>query len=50
MEAFLDGRLSFTGIAGAVEEALAAADGAAARDLDELEDVDAAARRVVERV
>jgi 1-deoxy-D-xylulose-5-phosphate reductoisomerase len=50
VEAFLVGRLSFLGIAGAVEEALAAADGAAARDLDELREVDAAARRVAEGV
>ena len=42
MEAFLDGRLSFLGIADAVEEALAAADGAPARDLDELTEADAA--------
>jgi 1-deoxy-D-xylulose-5-phosphate reductoisomerase len=50
VEAFLAGRLSFLGIAGAVEEALAAADGAPARDLDELREVDAAARRVAEGV
>jgi 1-deoxy-D-xylulose-5-phosphate reductoisomerase len=50
VEAFLDGRLSFLGIAEAVEEALAAADGAPARDLDELREADAAARRAVERV
>jgi 1-deoxy-D-xylulose-5-phosphate reductoisomerase len=47
--AFLDGRLPFLGIAEVVEEALAAADGAPARDLDELEEADAAARRVAER-
>jgi 1-deoxy-D-xylulose-5-phosphate reductoisomerase len=46
--AFLDGRLPFLGIAEVVEEALAAADGAPARDLDELEEADAAARRVAE--
>jgi 1-deoxy-D-xylulose-5-phosphate reductoisomerase len=45
---FLAGRLSFPGIAGAVEDALAEADGAPARDLDELTAVDAAARRSVE--
>jgi 1-deoxy-D-xylulose-5-phosphate reductoisomerase len=50
VEAFLAGRLSFLGIAGAVEEALGAADGAPARDLDELREVDAAARRVAEGV
>jgi 1-deoxy-D-xylulose-5-phosphate reductoisomerase len=47
--AFLDGRLPFLGIAEVVEEALAAADGAPARDLDELEEADAAARRVTEQ-
>jgi 1-deoxy-D-xylulose-5-phosphate reductoisomerase len=50
VEAFLEGRLSFLGIAAAVEEALAAADGARVRDLDELREVDAAARRVAEGV
>ena len=45
VQAFLDGRLSFLGIAEAVEEALAAADGATARDLGDLVEVDAAARR-----
>jgi 1-deoxy-D-xylulose-5-phosphate reductoisomerase len=47
--AFLEGRLPFLGIAEVVEEALAAADGAPARDLDELEEADAAARRVAEQ-
>jgi len=47
--AFLDGRLPFLGIAEVVEEALAAADGAPAHDLDELEEADAAARRVAEQ-
>jgi 1-deoxy-D-xylulose-5-phosphate reductoisomerase len=47
--AFLDGRLPFLGIADVVDEALATADGAPARDLDELEEADAAARRVAER-
>src|ERR687887_358000 len=46
---FRDGALPFLGIAEVVEEALAAADGAPARDLDELEAADAAARRVAER-
>ena len=46
VEAFLDGRLPFLGIAGAVEEALAASDGAPARDLDDLVEADAAARRI----
>ena len=48
VESFLAGRLSFLGVAGAVEHALAEADGAAARDLEELTLVDAAARRSVE--
>ena len=47
--AFLDGRLPFLGIAEVVEEALAAADGAPARDLEELEQADAAARLVAEQ-
>jgi 1-deoxy-D-xylulose-5-phosphate reductoisomerase len=47
--AFLDGRLPFLGIADVVEHALAAADGAPARDLPELVEADAAARRVAER-
>jgi 1-deoxy-D-xylulose-5-phosphate reductoisomerase len=46
VQAFLDGRISFLGIADAVEEALAEADGSPARDLDELTEADAAARRV----
>ena len=50
VQAFLDGRLSFLGIADAVDEALTAADGAPARDLDELTEADTAARRVVARV
>ncbi len=43
--AFLDGRLPFLGIAEVVEQALAAADGAPARDLTELVEADEAARR-----
>jgi 1-deoxy-D-xylulose-5-phosphate reductoisomerase len=46
VEAFLEGRLSFTAVADVVQDALAAADGAPARDLDELREVDASARRV----
>jgi 1-deoxy-D-xylulose-5-phosphate reductoisomerase len=46
--AFLEGRLPFLGIAEVVAEALAAADGAPARDLDELVAVDADARRLAE--
>jgi 1-deoxy-D-xylulose-5-phosphate reductoisomerase len=46
--AFLEGRLPFLGIAEVVAEALAAADGAEARDLDELVAADAAARRHAE--
>jgi 1-deoxy-D-xylulose-5-phosphate reductoisomerase len=48
--AFLVGRLPFTGIAELVERALAAADGAPARDLAELVEADAAARRTAEEV
>jgi 1-deoxy-D-xylulose-5-phosphate reductoisomerase len=44
--AFLDGRLPFLSIADVVEEALAAADGAPARDLEELVEVDRHARDV----
>jgi 1-deoxy-D-xylulose-5-phosphate reductoisomerase len=46
--AFLEGRLPFLGIAELVGEALAMADGAPARDLDELVAADAEARRHVE--
>jgi 1-deoxy-D-xylulose-5-phosphate reductoisomerase len=46
VDAFLDGRIPFLAIADVVAEALAAADGAPARDLDELVEVDAEARRV----
>jgi 1-deoxy-D-xylulose-5-phosphate reductoisomerase len=47
--AFLDGRLPFLGIAAAVEETLAEVEGAPARDLDDLVEADAAARRLAER-
>jgi 1-deoxy-D-xylulose-5-phosphate reductoisomerase len=50
VEAFLDGRLPFLGIAEAVDEALDAADGSPARDLEELVEADAGARRIVEKV
>src|SRR5437763_5827307 len=43
--AFLDGRLPFLGIAAAVEDAPAEAEGAPASDLDDLVDADAGARR-----
>jgi hypothetical protein len=46
--AFLEGRLPFLGIADVVEDALAAVDGSAARDLEELVAADEAARRHVE--
>jgi 1-deoxy-D-xylulose-5-phosphate reductoisomerase len=46
--AFLDGRLPFLAIADVVADALAAADGSAARDLDELVAADEAARRHAE--
>jgi 1-deoxy-D-xylulose-5-phosphate reductoisomerase len=47
--AFLAGRLPFLAIADAVADALARADGAPARDVDELLEADAAARRLVEQ-
>jgi 1-deoxy-D-xylulose-5-phosphate reductoisomerase len=47
--AFLEGRLPFLGIAATVEETLAEVDGAAARDLGELMEADAAARRLANR-
>jgi 1-deoxy-D-xylulose-5-phosphate reductoisomerase len=47
--AFLDRRLPFTGIAEVVEHALAAADGARARDLDDVREADAEARRLAQR-
>ncbi len=46
VEAFLDGRLSFLGIADAVDEALSASEGAPARELDDLVQADASARKV----
>ena len=46
--AFLAGRLPFLGIAEVVEEVLASADGAAARDRDDLVEADAQARRLAE--
>jgi 1-deoxy-D-xylulose-5-phosphate reductoisomerase len=50
VEAFLAGRLPFLAIAGVVEEALGAVGGARVRDLAELVEVDAAARRAAEGV
>src|SRR5206468_9027336 len=47
--AFLDGRLPFLAIADVVAETLAAADGAPARDLDELVEADASARSLAQR-
>ena len=47
--AFLEGRLSFLGIAATVEETLAGVEGAPARDLDDLVEADAEARRLAER-
>jgi 1-deoxy-D-xylulose-5-phosphate reductoisomerase len=47
--AFLERRLPFLGIAEVVAEALAAVDGASARDPDELVEADAQARRLAER-
>jgi 1-deoxy-D-xylulose-5-phosphate reductoisomerase len=48
VSAFLEERLPFLGIAEVVEDALAAVDGSAARDLEELVAADEAARRHVE--
>src|SRR5262249_12868058 len=48
VSAFLDRRIGFLDIAVLVEDALASADGSPARDLDELIEADASARRVVE--
>jgi len=48
--AFLDGRSGFLEIASRVEDALARADGAPARDLDELREADRRARESVETV
>jgi 1-deoxy-D-xylulose-5-phosphate reductoisomerase len=50
VEAFLDGRLPFLGIANAVEEALDASDGAPARDLSDVIEADAEARRIAAAV
>jgi 1-deoxy-D-xylulose-5-phosphate reductoisomerase len=47
--AFLEGRLPFLGIAEVVEDTLDAADGSAARDLDELIAADEEARRLAQR-
>jgi 1-deoxy-D-xylulose-5-phosphate reductoisomerase len=47
--AFLEGRLSFLGIAATVGETLAAVEGAPARDLADLTEVDQAARRLAEK-
>ncbi|HEV3479385.1 MAG TPA: 1-deoxy-D-xylulose-5-phosphate reductoisomerase [Gaiellaceae bacterium] len=46
---FLGGRLPFLGIAEVVEETLEQSDGAPARDLDDLLEADARARRIAER-
>ena len=47
--AFLEGRLSFLAIAATVEETLAAVAGAPARDVDDLVEADAEARRLAEK-
>lgn len=49
VDAFLAGRIGFLDISEVVEEALAAVDGAPARDLDDLVAADAEARRLAER-
>jgi 1-deoxy-D-xylulose-5-phosphate reductoisomerase len=48
VSAFLDGRIGFPEIAGLVEDALAQVDGVPVRDLDELTEADARARRVAQ--
>ena len=47
--AFLEGSLPFLGIAATVEEALADVNGAPARDIDDLVEADAAARKLAQR-
>jgi 1-deoxy-D-xylulose-5-phosphate reductoisomerase len=47
--AFLAGKLPFLGIAATVEETLAAVEGGPARDLDDLVEADAEARRLAEK-
>jgi 1-deoxy-D-xylulose-5-phosphate reductoisomerase len=49
VEAFLDGRLPFLGITDVVEATLDEVDGEPARDLDELIEADAEARKLAER-
>ena len=49
VQAFLAGHVPFLRIAEVVEETLAAVDGAPARDLEELVEADAEARRLAER-
>jgi 1-deoxy-D-xylulose-5-phosphate reductoisomerase len=49
VEAFLAGRIGFLEIAETVERVLADADGAPARDLDDLLEADRQARRLAER-
>jgi 1-deoxy-D-xylulose-5-phosphate reductoisomerase len=46
---FLEGRLPFLGVAEVVEETLVQSDGQAARDLEDLIEADAQARRIAER-
>jgi 1-deoxy-D-xylulose-5-phosphate reductoisomerase len=46
--AFLEGRLPFLGIAEVVADALARADGASARDLDDLVEVDRSVRALAD--
>jgi 1-deoxy-D-xylulose-5-phosphate reductoisomerase len=49
VDAFLDGRIGFLEIAETVERALESAEGATARDLEDLIAADRAARRLAER-
>jgi 1-deoxy-D-xylulose 5-phosphate reductoisomerase len=47
VQAFLEGRIRFLDIASAVEDVLSRVDGAAARDIGELVEVDTRARDLV---
>jgi 1-deoxy-D-xylulose-5-phosphate reductoisomerase len=49
VESFLEGRLPFLGIPDVVQQTLDAADGAPARDVDDLMRIDAEARRLAEK-
>jgi 1-deoxy-D-xylulose-5-phosphate reductoisomerase len=48
VEAFLAGRLAFTGIAGVIADTLEAVQTGSAQELDEIMDADARARRMAQ--